>query len=143
MEWEDDSWIDVQDDLPSYEERFRSVEPYYLAIGMTHNEFWYGDPWLAATYREAHAMRSEMKSQEMWLQGVYFYNALSTALGNFGQSFAKHKRQPRKYMSEPIRLTPLTELEKKKKEYEERQKAIDFFSRLQRDWDKKQGKAGD
>ena len=49
---------------------------------MTAGQFWDEDPWLAEAYREAAEYQAQRKSWEMWLQGVYFFNAVSTALGN-------------------------------------------------------------
>lgn len=101
-------------------EWFVELEPYYLTIGMTHDQYWNDDPWLVWTYREAHKKRLDMRSQEMWLQGLYNFNALSIALGNFGNSLGgkKRKRKAMEYMKEPIKITPLTEEEKKAKEQE-------------------------
>lgn len=113
---------------------FRECEPYYLAIGMTHDQYWCDDPWLVVTYKRAHMMKVEMRNQELWLQGGYFFNALSAAFDNFSMSLSKkNKGKPReKYLEEPIRITPLTEGEKEAKAREERQKTIDFFTNLQK-----------
>ena len=48
---------------------------------MTAGQFWDEDPWLAEAYREAAEYQAQRKSWEMWLQGVYVCNAVSTALG--------------------------------------------------------------
>ena len=126
------------------EEVFLDCEPYYLAIGMTHDQYWYDDPWLVVTYKQAHTMKIEMRNQELWLQGAYFFNALSVAFSNFGQSLSKKNRKPQqKYLEKPIRITPLTESEQAIKVREERQKTIDFFTNLQRKWEKNNQKGGD
>lgn len=94
---------------------FVESEPYYLAIGMTHEQYWEDDPWLVQTYKRAHEMKVEMRNQEMWLQGMYNYQAFMTGLANFGNGLSgKHrKKTEHKYMSEPIRIRPLTEKEKR------------------------------
>ena len=43
---------------------------------MTAGQFWDEDPWLAEAYREAAEYQAQRKSWEMWLQGVYFFNAV-------------------------------------------------------------------
>lgn len=48
---------------------------------------------------------------------MYFYQGLSTALGNFGNSLAgrRHVRKTYEYLKEPIRITGLTDEEKLQK----------------------------
>lgn len=104
---------------------------------MTHEQFWRGDPWLCVVFREAHRLRTEMRNQELWLQGLYIDNALQTELGNFAQGFSKHKKPPKKYIKTPIRITPLSEAEKRQKKIEERKKVIAYFTNLQRAWERK------
>ena len=97
-----------------FTESFERVFPWYLSMGMPADQFWEGDPWLAAAYREADALRNQRRSEEMWMQGLYIYNAVDTVIGNalFGKSL--------KYLEEPIRLRPLTEEEQAAKAEEER-----------------------
>ena len=69
----------------------------------------------------------------MWLQGLYFYDALSVALKN---ALAKKGTRPAKYMEEPLRITPFTQEEKELQAEKERQKTIDYFSNLEKKWKK-------
>lgn len=94
---------------------------------MTADQFWEQDPWLAASYREADQLRNQRKSEEMWMQGLYIYNAFAVVVGN---ALAKKGRKPLKYLDEPIQVIPLTEEEKAAKVEEERQKTIAFFNRM-------------
>lgn len=112
---------------------FDDAEPFYLAIGMTHEQYWDDDPTLTVIFKRAHELRNEMDSQRMWMQGVYNFEAFSTALSNFSQVFdSKHKRKPTPYRNEPLRVTPLTQEEKERKAEQERQKIIDHFTKLQK-----------
>lgn len=77
----------------------------YLSWGMSYEEFWHGKPILASFYYEKHLIDIEQRNQELWLQGLYIYDALVVALNN---SFSKKKE---KYISEPIRIVPKTEEE--------------------------------
>jgi hypothetical protein len=92
--------------LPSvtYTERFYEHFPYYLAIGMTPEQYWEGDPVLAKCYREADAIRLERLNQEKWLQGMYFYEAICDA-SPILHSFAKKGTKPHPYTEKPYPLT--------------------------------------
>ena len=69
-----------------------------MAIGMTYEQFWYGSPGMVKMFREANRVRNEQINQEMWLQGLYFYNAVASALARaFGDRNAK-------YVSESMEL---------------------------------------
>lgn len=103
---------------------------------MTHEQFWQGDPWLCVVFREAHRLRREMRNEELWLQGLYNDNALRTELENFGQMFSKHRRTPRRYIQNPIRITPLSPAERRQKEIEDRKKVIAYFTNLQKRWER-------
>ncbi len=102
--------------------------PYYLAIGMPAEEYWCGDVFLTETYRRAHDLRRQRKSEEMWLQGLYNFRAFSTALSNL--NFSGKPKRLNRYIDEPFRIIPLTEEEKAAKAEKERQKTIDYFNRL-------------
>lgn len=88
----------------TYTERFYEAFPYYLAMGMTPEQFWDGDPDLARYYRKAEEIRNEKRNQELWLQGLYIYEALCDASPIF-HSFAKKGTKPRPYAERPYSLT--------------------------------------
>lgn len=88
----------------TYTERFCEAFPYYLAMGMTPEQFWDGDPDLARYYRKAEEIRNEKRNQELWLQGLYIYEALCDASPIF-HSFAKKGTKPRPYAEHPYSLT--------------------------------------
>lgn len=101
---------------------------------MTADQFWDGDPWLTAAYREANRLRNQRKSEEMWLQGLYFYNAVGVVVGN---AFRKKGATPRQYLDEPLRITPLSEEEKAAQAEKERRKTIAYFDKLAKQWEQK------
>lgn len=90
----------------TYSEIFDEQFPFYLSIGMSSAEYWTGDPSLARYYRRAYQLRQEQEDYRAWLQGMYFYDALQTALYN---SFRKEGKPAGKYPAEPY-------LQKDKKE---------------------------
>lgn len=101
----------------TYSEQFRQVFPYYLSIGMSYDEFWNGDPELAVYYRKAEEIRNQRKNQELWLQGMYIYDALCD-VAPILHAFGKKGTRARPYPKEPY---PITEKDTKSaKELKER-----------------------
>lgn len=82
----------------AYNEKFKELFPFYLAIGMTYDEYWNGDCELTKYYRKAFNIKQELENQLAWLQGMYFYEALidvSPALRAMGA------KRPKSYPKEP------------------------------------------
>lgn len=88
--------------------------------GMTYEQFWYGDPWLAKYYREAYVARRKEENSRDWLLGAYFYNAISTALSN---AFRKKGAKAQNYLEEPFQIFKLTAEEKQAKMEKEKAQA--------------------
>lgn len=83
--------------------------PYYLSLGMSYDEYWYGDPTLVVAYRKAEDMRTHRRNWEMWMNGRYTYDAIACMIPSLQ---LMKPREPIEYTKEPYPLT--------KKEYEER-----------------------
>ena len=66
----------------TYSEIFDECFPFYLAIGMSSAEYWSGDSSLVRYYRKAYEIKQEEINNNAWLQGMYIYDAVSTALHN-------------------------------------------------------------
>lgn len=90
---------------------------------------------MAGDYRRAYNLMRQRKSDEMWLMGLYVYDALSVTISN---AFSKKGTRPKKYLEEPLRITPLTPEEREIKAEQERQKAIAYFDNLAKKWAQKQ-----
>ena len=92
--------------LPSitYTERFYEQVPYYLAIGMTPEQYWDGDPALAKYYRQADELKLERLNQQLWLQGMYVYEAICDA-SPILRAFAKKGTKPHPFTEKPYPLT--------------------------------------
>ena len=69
--------------------------------GMSYDQFWYGDPWIAKTYREAYIERRRAENTRDWLLGAYFFNAVSISLAN---GFRKKGAKIQNYLEEPFPL---------------------------------------
>lgn len=92
--------------LPSftYTEKFYEVFPYYLSIGMTAEQFWEGDCTLVKYYRKAEQLRNDRRNQELWLQGMYIYEALCD-VSPVLHAFAPKGTRPNPYPTKPYPLT--------------------------------------
>ena len=107
----------------SYTAKFYEVFPYYLSIGMTPEQFWDGDSLLAKYYRKADELKQKRKNQELWLQGMYIYEALCD-VAPILQAFAKKGTKPTPYSDHPYALsTKEREDEKKLREKRDRDNA--------------------
>ena len=88
----------------TYTKKFYELFPYYLSIGMTYEQYWEGDCTLTKYYRKAEEIRNEKRNQELWLQGMYIYEALCDVSPLF-QAFAKKGTKPTPYSEKPYPLT--------------------------------------
>lgn len=100
---------------------FEKACPIYLSYGMTYDQFWDGDISAHKAYREAEKMRTRKRNQEMWLQGMYIYEALID-VAQYNKAFSKAK--PRPYLKEPY---DLFEEDKRRREEEEARKRYDLM----------------
>lgn len=116
--------------LSSYGEKFEELFPYYLSLGMTEEQYWDRDCRLVISYRKAEELRTSRKNQEMWLQGAYFYEALS-CVSPLLHAFAKKGTKPVPYMAEPFAITEkqaeYQQEEKDKKTYDKGKAIIEGF----------------
>ena len=93
-----------------------------MALGVPADEYWNGDYTMLKFYVERHRIAVEQRNEELWLQGMYNYEALKVALA---QAFDKHSTA--KYPEKPHRLTPLTEDEQ---QAENEKKVEEFRAQL-------------
>lgn len=101
-----------------------------MLCGMTPEQYWNGDPYLAVAYRKLHKLRVQQRNEELWLQGLYNLDALSVALNN---AFSKKKA---KYMERPLQIFPKTEDEKKREIEETRRKFVARLDALKQAFEK-------
>ena len=107
-----------------------------MQAGMTNEQFWKGDPYLAVVYRDVDTRKRKDLNGFLWLEGKYVYEAVSVVIHN---SFSKKGTRPIYYPDEPYRITPETEAEKKEKAEAERQKAIRSLTAWKEAWDRSHG----
>lgn len=106
-----------------YTKAFYDHFPYYLTIGMSAEQYWDGDPALTKYYRKADELNRQRRNEELWLQGMYIYEALC-AVSPVMNAFASKGTKPRPYADHPYALTKRErESERKMLEKREREKA--------------------
>jgi hypothetical protein len=105
----------------SYTEQFYIHFPYYLAIGMTYDQYWNDDCALTKYYRKADEIKRSQKNQELWLQGMYIYEALCD-VSPILHAFAKSGTKPRPYPERPYAITK-SEIEREGLDREAKEKA--------------------
>ena len=111
----------------SYTTKFYEVFPYYLSIGMSPEQYWDGDPMLAKYYRQADEIRRTRRNQELWLQGMYIYEALCD-VSPVLNAFAKKGTKPNPYIDHPYPLSNKDiKAEKKLREQRDREKAKQYM----------------
>ena len=74
---------------------------------MTAEQYWNGDATLAYYYRKAEELRKERVNSELWLQGMYIYDAVSR-LTPVLHAFAKKGTKPQPYPEEPYPINQKT-----------------------------------
>ncbi len=99
--------LQVDEAPPKLKEIFEEVCPYYLAKGMSLTEFWDEDPQLVKFYDKADEIKRRQKNHELWMQGMYIYDALVSVASSFGKG---------KTFEYPDMPYPLTASEKEEQE---------------------------
>lgn len=92
---------------------------------MTYTEFWYDDPWLTETYRSAYNFKRKQLNEQLWLQGLYIADAVSSV-------FDTTKRK--KYPKEPYDIYPKTPTEKRLEAEKQRKAIIEYFNNIKSRW---------
>lgn len=121
-------------EVTSLTELFEKQCPIYMSYGMSYDEFWHGDLYLTKFYRESYLIQVKQKDEELWMQGMYIYEALckvSPILHAFSKKGTKPLQYRTKPMSEEIKENK-TEKEKDIQIKQERMKARIFFERWAR-----------
>ena len=130
--------LDSPTQKKTYSQIFEESFPFYLAIGMSYAEYWVGDPMLTQYYRKAYHIKREEINNNAWLQGLYIYDAVSTALHNALRGMGENKSPAKDYANQPYDLYKKnkTEQEKAKEVEIEQEKAaawMENFVRLNGD----------
>ena len=101
----------------SFTEAFYSHLPYYLSIGMTWDEYWKDDVTKVIYYRKKDKLDRQRKNNELYLQGLYFYQALCSVAPALMAFNKNPKIEP--YLDEPFALTEEEQEERERKKNQE------------------------
>lgn len=99
---------------------FEELCPIFMSYGMSYDEFWYGSPYRAKFYLEAHKLKIKQKDEDMWMQGMYIYEALCD-VSPILHAFSKKGTKPLPYSKEPY-LKNIKTIDKENKENKEIEK---------------------
>jgi hypothetical protein len=95
-----------------------------MSIGMTYDEFWNQDVGLVKVYRKAMELRDKRRNQELWLQGMYIYEALCDASPLFRFSTKKGSIKPEPYVKEPYPITAAEVREREEREAQAKEERL-------------------
>lgn len=114
---------------------FEKICPYFISIGMTYEQFWYGDVSMTQDYLKAFELKEKREATKTkwteWEQGLYIYEALCD-VSPILRAFSKAKK-PLPYVERPYGIDNIEktkeelEQERKKKEELEKDRAQIFF----------------
>lgn len=110
-----------------------------MAIGMTYEQYWYGDPLMVRAFYKADKLRREREDETAWTNGLYVLNALNATVGNM---FRKSGQEATEYPKEPFTVSKRKE-NNPKTETESEQEAIwaqawmSSFVQAGKNWGKK------
>lgn len=115
-------------------EIFEKKCPYFIAIGMTYDQFWRDDPTIALAYKKSNKLLQEINKWNNWEEGMYTYEALCK-VSPVLHAFAKKGTKPLPFSEEPYGLKQLRGEKEEKEEIieeqqiqNERMKAQIFFN---------------
>lgn len=109
---------------------FEEACPIYMSFGMSYQDYWDGDVLAHRMYRKAKRERVLAENRMMWLQGMYFYEALLDA-GRYIKAFSKSKPAP--YPDKPYDLFAeerrRRELKEQREKYEHIRNKVALFAK--------------
>lgn len=104
---------------------FETQCPKYMAMGMTYDEYWNGDPWLVKYYREAYKERLRAQNTMNYMQASYIYEVLCDVAPLY-DSLAKN-RKPK-----PFRDAPYDMFSEDAEQHEEQRKLDAYHASIER-----------
>ena len=117
---------------------FADMLPQYLAMGMTSDEYYKQDCELVIAYRKADKLKRIRANEDMWLQGLYVYQAVAR-VAPLLIPFAKHP-QAEPYLKEPIPMYEEEQTEQAKESAVENDRGIAYMKAMMNVINKKFGK---
>lgn len=121
---------------PTASEIFEKHFSFYLAIGMSAEDYWNGDPALVLHYRKAYKIRQEEIDYQSWLNGLYISRAIGS-MTPLPVSFVDTRRyKPVAYPERPYVIEQRAKQDKTKQD-EERAGCIEWMKMFAERWNAK------
>lgn len=99
---------------------------------MTYDQYWNDDPCLTKYYMKAHKLQIEQRNQELWLQGLYIYDAFGVVIAN---AFSSKGSKKQTYIEKPIELFKKSGIEEEASASAEKEKIIAKLNLWKANWD--------
>ena len=104
---------------------------YALVLGMTVEQYWYGNPRLLLNYEKKYQMESDKKRQEAWLIGAYVKSALQSTILTAGLYEKGAEKKMPKYPDIPIPTNDDGEVEMTERQKDlERERLYRYYKQL-------------
>ena len=120
----------------TYTQIFEQLCPEYMLYGMSYEQYWFGDPWMARAYAQKHLLARKQRNEELWLEGIYLSKAFGVVLHN---AFDKHKE---KYFDKPLEIFAKTDAEIEEETRQKRRAMIAHLQTWMQEFNMKQMGAG-
>lgn len=98
-----------------------------MSYGMTYDEFWYGEFYRTKFYRESYIIKNRHKDEELWLQGMYVYEALCK-VSPILHAFSKKGAKPLPFSEKPYLSN--SELHKTNEDKAQEKKNAELIARI-------------
>lgn len=110
-----------------------SLCAYYMFIGVSFYEYWFGDYSQFHFYEEAYKLRERHENTGRWMQGKYVYDGIG-ALSPILHPFAKSGTKAEPYLKEPypISAEEAEERRERDKKLKYEQMKAETISRMER-----------
>ena len=90
--------------------------PYYLALGMTYEQYWRSDPYLTVYYQKAKKMKFDYDNQMAWINGMFMF--VGRVAYGCHKLVPKEGEQCKNYTDKPYEFDGAKQEEELKKEAE-------------------------
>ncbi|MGM9763503.1 MAG: hypothetical protein ACI3ZQ_05750 [Candidatus Cryptobacteroides sp.] len=129
-------------DNPWFAEYADNLCIYYMSIGVSYDEYWYGDYSRLCFYAKSDELKLQRENELAWLQGLYVYEAVG-CLAPILHAFAKRGTRPRKYPDKPYPVTETQIKDQMEKEQADKNNAVqskmmEWISRMRKKFNEKE-----
>ena len=113
----------TQKEYSSFTEVFEEMCPYFMSIGVTYEQFWYGDFDICKYALKAEKLRNVKKNNDFWWNSLYIFRALLDASPAF-HDFGSGDEVKIKPLDRPLPLTQEEAEEREQQKIRENQEMM-------------------